>query len=119
MAVKTAIIGLGIMGLADLLYHAGVRYGSEEGQEFVAQVMEFVRYHAMLTSSELARDRGPFPAIQGSIYDMDDLRWQPPQPLHCSRLATNEPSRSTNPSAPKSSGASSEPTPSRRSRSIR
>ncbi len=74
-------IGLGIMGLGDLMYHAGIRYGSEEGQEFGAQVMEFVRYHAMLTSVELAQERGPFPAISGSIYDMDDMRWQPPQPL--------------------------------------
>ena len=41
------IIGLGIMGLADLMYHVGVRYGSQEGQEFAALVMEFVRYHAM------------------------------------------------------------------------
>jgi ribonucleoside-diphosphate reductase alpha chain len=74
-------IGLGIMGLADLMYHVGVRYGSKEGQEFGAQVMEFVRYHAMKTSVELAIERGPFPAIQGSIYDMDDLRWTPPQSL--------------------------------------
>lgn len=74
-------IGLGIMGLADLMYHVGVRYGSPEGQEFGAQVMEFIRYHAMLTSIELAKERGPFPAIQGSIYDMDDLQWQPPRPL--------------------------------------
>ncbi|NJN44301.1 MAG: ribonucleoside-diphosphate reductase, adenosylcobalamin-dependent, partial [Anaerolineae bacterium] len=74
-------IGLGIMGLADLMYHAGVRYGSEEGQEFSAQVMEFVRYHAMLTSIELARVRGPFLAIEGSIYDPKALKWEPPQPL--------------------------------------
>ncbi|HRQ23834.1 MAG TPA: adenosylcobalamin-dependent ribonucleoside-diphosphate reductase, partial [Anaerolineales bacterium] len=74
-------IGLGIMGLADLMYHAGVRYGSQEGQEFGAQIMEFVRYHVMLTSVELAQERGPFPAIQGSIYDMDDMRWTPPQSL--------------------------------------
>ncbi|MEW5827747.1 MAG: adenosylcobalamin-dependent ribonucleoside-diphosphate reductase [Chloroflexota bacterium] len=74
-------IGLGIMGLGDLMYHAGIRYGSDEGQEFGAQVMEFVRYHAMLTSIELAEQRGPFPAISGSLYDMDDMRWQPPQPL--------------------------------------
>ena len=74
-------IGLGIMGLADLMYHAGVRYGSEEGQEFGAQVMEFVRYHSMMTSVELAQERGPFPAIQGSIYDMDDMKWEAPKSL--------------------------------------
>ncbi len=69
------------MGLADLMYHAGIRYGSEEGQEFGAQVMEFVRYHSMLTSIELADRRGAFPAIEGSIYDPENLSWQPPQPL--------------------------------------
>ncbi|MEW6580678.1 MAG: LAGLIDADG family homing endonuclease [Chloroflexota bacterium] len=74
-------IGLGIMGLADLMYALGVRYGSEEGQEFASQVMEFVRYHAMGTSIALAEERGPFPAIHGSIYDPDHLLWQPPQPL--------------------------------------
>jgi ribonucleoside-diphosphate reductase alpha chain len=74
-------IGLGIMGLADMMYRLGVRYGSEEGQEFAGQIMEFVRYHTMRTSIELAKERGPFPAIKGSIYDPDDLRWQPPAPL--------------------------------------
>ncbi|MEB2288963.1 MAG: adenosylcobalamin-dependent ribonucleoside-diphosphate reductase [Anaerolineae bacterium] len=74
-------IGLGIMGLADLMYALGVRYGSEEGQEFASQVMEFVRYHAMRTSITLAEERGPFPAIHGSIYDPESLAWQPPQPL--------------------------------------
>lgn len=74
-------IGLGIMGLADLMYHVGVRYGSEEGQEFAAQVMEFIRYHAMQTSIEMARERGAFPAIEGSIYDPRNLRWTAPKPL--------------------------------------
>jgi len=74
-------IGLGIMGLADLMYHVGVRYGSTEGQEFGAQVMEFVRYHAMVTSIELAQERGPFPAIQNSIYDMDDMKWEAPKSI--------------------------------------
>jgi ribonucleoside-diphosphate reductase alpha chain len=74
-------IGLGIMGLADLMYHAGVRYGSSEGQEFGAQVMEYVRYHAMLTGVELAKVRGAFPAISGSIYDPDDMRWAPPRSI--------------------------------------
>ncbi len=74
-------IGLGVMGLADMMYHVGVGYGSSEGREFAAQLMEFVRFHAMRTSIELAEERGPFPAIEGSIYDMDNLAWTPPQPL--------------------------------------
>ncbi|NPA92385.1 MAG: adenosylcobalamin-dependent ribonucleoside-diphosphate reductase [Chloroflexi bacterium] len=72
-------IGLGIMGLADLMYINGVRYGSPEAQEFAAQVMEFIRYHAMRTSIELAKERGPFPAIKGSVYDPDNLKWEPPK----------------------------------------
>jgi ribonucleoside-diphosphate reductase alpha chain len=74
-------IGLGIMGLADLMYHVGVRYGSPEGQEFGAQVMEFFRFHAMRTSVALARERGAFPSIKGSIYDFENMQWQPPKPV--------------------------------------
>jgi ribonucleoside-diphosphate reductase alpha chain len=80
-AHHTRRIGLGIMGLGDLLYHLGARYGSDEAQELAAQVMEFVRYHAMRASVELARERGPFPAIAGSVYDPGDVRWTPPRPL--------------------------------------
>lgn len=74
-------IGLGIMGLGDLMYHCAIRYGSEESLEFASQVMEFVRYHSMHTSVELARKRGAFPAIKGSIYDADHFVWQPPTAL--------------------------------------
>jgi ribonucleoside-diphosphate reductase alpha chain len=80
-ALHARRIGLGVMGLADLMYHVGVRYGSLEGQEFGAQVMEFVRYHALHTSIQMAEERGPFPAIQGSIYDPDDLKWKPPESI--------------------------------------
>jgi ribonucleoside-diphosphate reductase alpha chain len=74
-------IGLGVMGLGDLMYHCRIRYGSEEGQEFAAQVIEYIRYHAMLTGIKLAEQRGAFPAIKGSIYDPDNITWQPPSPL--------------------------------------
>ena len=80
-AQRTRRIGLGVMGLGDLLYHVHVRYGSDEGQELAAQVMEFIRYHAMRASIELARERGPFPAIEGSVYDPGDVRWRPPLPV--------------------------------------
>jgi ribonucleoside-diphosphate reductase alpha chain len=74
-------IGLGIMGLGDLMYQAGIRYGSAEGEEFAAQIMEFVRFHVMRTSIDRARRRGVFPAITGSIYDPEHLQWRPPTPL--------------------------------------
>ncbi len=80
-ALRARRIGLGIMGLADLMYHVGVRYGSPEGQEFASQVMEFIRYHCMQTSIELAKSRGAFPAISGSVYDPENLKWTVPQPL--------------------------------------
>jgi ribonucleoside-diphosphate reductase alpha chain len=80
-AERARRIGLGIMGLADLMYHVGVRYGSPAGQEFASQVMEFVRYHSVLTSIELSKERGPFPAIKGSIYDPVNITWEAPQPI--------------------------------------
>ena len=83
-ALKARRIGLGIMGLGDLMYKLGIRYGSEEGQEFAAQVMEFVRFHCMQMSIDLATERQPFLAYAGSIYDADQLggmQWKPPRPL--------------------------------------
>ncbi len=80
-ALNVRRIGLGFMGLADVMYSMGVRYGSDEGQEFAAQVTEFIRFHSMKTSIELARERGAFPKIKGSIYDKDNLMWTIPTPL--------------------------------------
>jgi ribonucleoside-diphosphate reductase alpha chain len=74
-------IGLGIMGLGDAMYRLGIRYGSRAGEDFAGQVMEFVRYHAMQTSIELAKTRGAFPAIKGSLYDPENLKWSPPKPI--------------------------------------
>lgn len=80
-ALNARRIGLGIMGLADLMYYCGVRYGSDISLDFASQVMEFIRYHCMLTSIRLAAERGPFPAIKGSIYDPAALTWKPSAPL--------------------------------------
>jgi ribonucleoside-diphosphate reductase alpha chain len=74
-------IGLGIMGLGDVMYRLGVRYGSRVGEDLAGQIMEFIRFHAMQTSIELARTRGAFPAIKGSVYDPENLKWTPPKPI--------------------------------------
>jgi len=80
-AQRVRRIGLGFMGLADVAYRVGARYGSKRSLDLSSQIIEFIRYHSMLTSIELARRRGSFPGIKGSIYDVENLRWTPPTPL--------------------------------------
>jgi len=91
-AMDARRIGLGFMGLADVMYSTGVRYGSDEGQEFAAQLTEFMRFHSMKTSIELSKERGPFRKIKGSIYDPDKLTWEPPKPLKQYKRSFGRPS---------------------------
>ncbi|MFH1244674.1 MAG: adenosylcobalamin-dependent ribonucleoside-diphosphate reductase [bacterium] len=74
-------IGLSVMGLSDMMYLVGVRYGGNRGQELASQIMEFIRYHSMASSIELAKVRGAFPGIIGSIYDPQNILWSVPKPL--------------------------------------
>jgi ribonucleoside-diphosphate reductase alpha chain len=62
-AYRARRIGLGIMGLGDMMYKLGIRYGSAEGQEFAAQIMEFVRYHTMQQSIDLAEGARTVPRL--------------------------------------------------------
>lgn len=77
-STATRRIGLGFMGLADLLFVLGVRYGSALGIDVAMQVAEFIQYHAMLTSVKLAKERGPFPALRGSCFDPANFTWAVP-----------------------------------------
>lgn len=80
-ALNVRRIGLGFMGLSDLMYKLRVRYGSPQGIELAAQISEFMRYHSLKTSTALASERGPFLKIKGSVYDKDNFRFEAPPPL--------------------------------------
>lgn len=78
-AMNERRIGLGIMGLADLLFDMGLPYDSPEGLAFVDQLMEYLRYHAMQSSIDRSYERGPFKWFEGSVYDLNHGgSWKPP-----------------------------------------
>lgn len=67
---KTRKIGVGVMGFADMLLQLGIPYDSEDAVKLASDVMNFINKKAMESSIELAKERGPFPAIEDSIYDV-------------------------------------------------
>ena len=68
MTLATRKIGLGVMGLADLLYELRMGYNSDEGRKFMEELMEFINYHSKIASVELAKQRGPLPYYKKSFY---------------------------------------------------
>lgn len=57
-------LGLGVMGLADMLIKMGLPYSSEAGRQVVAQVMNVMRREAVAESENLGRERGVFEVYQ-------------------------------------------------------
>jgi ribonucleoside-diphosphate reductase alpha chain len=64
----TRRIGLGIMGIADLLFLLRVSYDSKEGYEFMNKLAEAVSYLSMDESVAIAKSRGPFPMFKDTDY---------------------------------------------------
>ncbi|PFP31250.1 ribonucleoside-diphosphate reductase, adenosylcobalamin-dependent [Bacillus sp. AFS073361] len=58
-------VGLGVMGLHDMLIYCETKYGSPEGNELVDQVFEVIATTAYRTSIELAKEKGSFPFLTG------------------------------------------------------
>lgn len=58
-------VGLGVMGLADLLIYCEKAYGSEEGNQLVDEIFKTIAETAYETSVDLAKERGSFPFLIG------------------------------------------------------
>ena len=56
-------IGLGVMGLHDLLIWAGKRYGSVDSINTIDEVFRVIAETAYMTSVELAKEKGSFPFL--------------------------------------------------------
>ncbi len=57
-------LGLGVMGLADMLIKMGLPYSSEAARQVVAEVMGVLRQEAIAASEQLGQERGVFPLYQ-------------------------------------------------------
>ncbi|MBU4606001.1 MAG: adenosylcobalamin-dependent ribonucleoside-diphosphate reductase, partial [Proteobacteria bacterium] len=62
----TRKVGLGVMGLADLLADLGLAYASPAAVELGGEVMARIQAAARAASAELGRERGSFPAFTAS-----------------------------------------------------
>ncbi|MGM9948924.1 MAG: vitamin B12-dependent ribonucleotide reductase, partial [Lysinibacillus sp.] len=58
-------VGLGVMGLADLLIYCEKEYGSEEGNKLVDEIFKTIAIAAYEESIELGKERGSFPFLEG------------------------------------------------------
>lgn len=59
-------VGLGVMGMTDVFEQMGIAYDSPAACELADRLVEFVSWHAIDTSADLSRERGPYPAFMGS-----------------------------------------------------
>ncbi|MDQ3984437.1 MAG: adenosylcobalamin-dependent ribonucleoside-diphosphate reductase, partial [Thermoproteota archaeon] len=64
----TRRIGLGIMGIADLLFLLRMPYDSNDGYEFMYKLAEAISYYSMEESVAIAKVRGPFPLFKETDY---------------------------------------------------
>lgn len=67
--LKHRPVGMGMMGFHDMLYKLDINIDSSAALEFADSIMEFISYHAILSSSELAAERGAYASFKGSKWD--------------------------------------------------
>ena len=63
---QTRALGLGVMGFTDVLERLRLAYDSEESYELIDKLTEFISYHAIDESVNLAQEFGSYPAFEGS-----------------------------------------------------
>lgn len=68
---KIRPIGMGTMGLANLLYELKIPYNSEEGQQFINNLYSYIKQCALEENCKLAEEKGIYPAWKGSKWDTE------------------------------------------------
>jgi ribonucleoside-diphosphate reductase alpha chain len=83
----TRRIGLGIMGIADLLFLLQIPYNSKEGFDFMSKLAETLSYFSMDESVVISKSRGSFPLFAETDYKNGVIPlsgyYEIPKDLHC------------------------------------
>ena len=66
-------IGMGTMGWADVYAKLNIQQDSDEGVSFADELMEYISYNAILSSSKLAKERGKYTSYEGSTWSQNKL----------------------------------------------
>lgn len=62
-------IGLGVMGLQDVFFQVKAPFDSPQAMAMSDLLLETVSYYAILSSSQLAKERGAYSSFKGSKWD--------------------------------------------------
>lgn len=86
-------IGLGIMGLADMLIKLGVTYGSEESLEICDNIGWNLANEALSTSMTIAKNKGEYPMFSDKVWESEFYKRHIgiSEPLRNSQLLTIAP----------------------------
>lgn len=74
MAQNYRNIGLGIMGLGDMFFKLGVKYGSETSKQILDNIMNEMFRSAVFASCKLATLKGTFPKYNEKVFDSEIIR---------------------------------------------
>lgn len=94
--LKHRPLGLGIMGLQNALFEMNLPFEDQKTLAFCDTSMEFISYHAIMASSELAKEHGAYASFKGSKWDrglfpidtIDLLEQERGMPIEQSRTST-------------------------------
>ncbi|MBI5230069.1 MAG: adenosylcobalamin-dependent ribonucleoside-diphosphate reductase [Candidatus Magasanikbacteria bacterium] len=70
-------VGMGTIGLAELLISLGIRYGNEESLQFIDKLYKFIAEEAYMASVELAKEKSPFPQYDERFLESGFMRSMP------------------------------------------
>lgn len=68
-SLKWRNVGIGVMGIADMLAKTNYIYGSDASIEFLANLMKFIFVTALEESVELGKEKGSFPGYKPEVWD--------------------------------------------------